>query len=96
MSIDNKNTGNIRPNHYKLEGLYKDNKEPAEVLDYIKSILTPEEYRGFLKGNIIKYISREQDKNGVEDINKSIIYSRWLAEYDKGKEMGENRDECII
>jgi len=36
--------------------------------------MTLEEFRGFLKGNIIKYISRAEHKNGVEDLKKARWY----------------------
>ncbi len=35
---------------------YADTK--IEVIDYIEDKLTKEEYRGYLTGNVIKYISR--------------------------------------
>lgn len=36
------------PSHYQLDGL--------EVIDIIRAALTPEEFRGYLKGNDLKYI----------------------------------------
>lgn len=36
-----------------------------ECIDAIQAALTPEEFRGYLKGNIIKYIWRERLKKGV-------------------------------
>lgn len=60
------------PNHYTHGGI--------ETIDYIKAKLTREEYRGFLKGNIIKYISREAYKNGDEDIEKADVYTGWLKD----------------
>ena len=35
---------------------------------------------GFIEGNIIKYICRHEDKNGIEDINKAIHYCELLKE----------------
>ena len=43
-----------------------------ECIDAIRSALTPEEFRGFCKGNALKYIWREKHKNGDEDIRKAI------------------------
>lgn len=34
--------------------------------------MTPEELRGFAKGTAIAYLAREQDKGGMEDIEKAI------------------------
>ena len=38
------------PKHYRLEGI-------REVLDVIRYALSEEEYLGFLKGNVIKYMA---------------------------------------
>lgn len=47
-----------------------------ECFDAIRAALTAEEFRGYLKGNIIKYIWRERMKKGVSKaqwyINKFI------------------------
>jgi hypothetical protein len=32
------------------------------------------EFRGFLRGNVIKYLWRYQDKGGVEDLRKARWY----------------------
>lgn len=46
--------------------------------DAMKCWLTPEEFRGYLKGNMIKYIAR--DKNGLVDIKKCNHYCEKLIE----------------
>ena len=57
------------PSHYQLDGM--------EVIDIIKAALTPEEYRGYLKGNDLKYIFREPYKgNPVQDVDKHIWYAQ--------------------
>lgn len=61
---------NIRPNHYKTGDI--------ECIDYIKDVMSSESYKGFLHGNIIKYISRYENKNGVEDLKKAKVYLDWL------------------
>lgn len=58
------------PKHY-TSGQY-------EVIDVIKDWLTPEEFRGYIKGNAIKYVSRERYKNGDEDLFKTIFYLNYL------------------
>lgn len=45
-----------------------------ECIDAIRAALTPEEFRGYLKGNAIKYVWRERHKGGNEDIEKSVWY----------------------
>jgi hypothetical protein len=45
-----------------------------ECIDYIKDFLTEEEYIGYLRGNIAKYLHRWRYKNGVEDLKKAQWY----------------------
>lgn len=56
----------VHPNHY--------NRTSVEVIDTIKGMSTTSEYRGFLIGNVVKYISRYSMKNGIEDIKKARYY----------------------
>ena len=60
------------PDHYKQGDI--------ECIDYIKSVLTKEEYIGYLQGNITKYLHRWKNKNGVEDLDKAHVYLNWLIE----------------
>ena len=51
----------------------------VECLDAIESALTLEEYRGFLKGQIIKYMWRCDNKGkAIEDNLKAEFYLRRL------------------
>lgn len=61
----------INPDHYKTGGL--------EVIDILKAKLSPEEFRGFLKGNSLKYLLRAEQKGGAEDYAKAMWYSSMLA-----------------
>lgn len=57
---------------------------PVEPLDLMKAILTPEEYVGFLKGNMIKYAMRAGHKEGCsasEDTDKFEVYKGFLNDY---------------
>lgn len=54
------------PSHYTSGGI--------EVLDYIKAKLTNEQLEGYCIGNVIKYVSRYQHKNGLEDLKKARVY----------------------
>lgn len=56
----------INPSHYRQQG-----KETIEIL---KDTLSEAEFRGFLKGNIIKYLTRYEHKNGLEDLQKAEWY----------------------
>ena len=43
---------------------------------------------GFLEGNIIKYVSRYKEKNGIEDLKKAKWYIEALIQLEKGLENG--------
>lgn len=45
-----------------------------EVIRIMEDQLTDEEYRGYIKGQVIKYITRERYKNGLEDLKKARWY----------------------
>ena len=52
-----------------------------ETLDIIRAKLTPEQYRGYLLGNAIKYLCRVNWKGDpVRDLEKAINYITWLTE----------------
>lgn len=53
-----------------------------ECIKAIEAALTYEEFRGFCKGNIIKYVWREDSKGGVVDISKLQDYADYLIEAD--------------
>ena len=52
-------------------------------IEYLMIAMTADQFRGYLKGNIIKYVSRADSKNGVEDYQKLIVYSKWLEEFER-------------
>jgi hypothetical protein len=55
----------INPDHYK---------NAVETIDAIEASMTPEAFRGYLKGNVIKYVTRYEKKNGLEDLKKGNWY----------------------
>lgn len=59
-----------KPTHYTSGAV--------ECIDAIRSALTPDEFRGFLKGNIMKYVWRERLKNQDQDLQKAAKYLEWL------------------
>lgn len=61
------------PNHYVRNGV--------ECINWIRQALTPEEFRGYLKGNVLKYIWRCEDKGApVRDVRKGGKYCRFLED----------------
>ena len=63
------------PQHYQTEGL--------ECIDAIRAQMSPDEYRGFLKGNVLKYLWRERRKGGTESLLKAQWYLDRLIVLDK-------------
>ena len=62
----------LSPSHYTAGGI--------ETIDFIRAKLTPDEFRGFLKGSIIKYLSRANLKgNEEQDYRKASFYASMLA-----------------
>lgn len=58
------------PTHYTQGGI--------ECITAIKAALTPEDFRGYCKGNAMKYIWREQYKGGMESLMKATWYLKEL------------------
>lgn len=56
------------------------NQGKHEVIDILEDKLSPEEFKGFLKGNILKYVLRADHKNGMEDYKKAQFYLNRLVE----------------
>lgn len=50
------------------------NAGSVECIDAIRAALTEEEFRGFCKGNVLKYIWRERYKGGNESLEKAQWY----------------------
>ena len=48
--------------------------------DAMQSWMTEDQYRGYLIGNVVKYIARFQDKGGVLDLQKCKHYLDKLIE----------------
>jgi hypothetical protein len=66
----------INPVHYKIGGI--------ETIDYIEAKLTREQFIGYLVGNVVKYVSRFEYKNGLEDLKKADWYlNRLIKKYSK-------------
>ena len=57
------------PPHYLTGGI--------ETIDFIQAKLSPEEYRGYLRGNLLKYASRLGEKDS-DDAGKASWYAQRL------------------
>jgi len=64
--------------HYEIGGI--------ETIDFINSKLSKEELIGYLKGNVIKYLSRANHKESANsDYDKALVYMNWLAQTQSSK-----------
>ncbi|EIA8571052.1 DUF3310 domain-containing protein [Listeria monocytogenes] len=72
ISMKNENNDNVNnPAHYIAGGI--------ETLDYIKAKV--KDYPSYVAGNILKYVSRYEHKNGIEDLKKAQFYLNDLIEW---------------
>lgn len=55
-----------KPEHYRQGGL--------ECIEAIEASMSREEFQGYLKGNIEKYVWRYRYKNGIQDLHKARWY----------------------
>lgn len=59
------------PEHYT--------KGKVECIEAIEAALTQEEFRGYCKGNALKYTWRERSKGQLEDLLKAAWYLKRIA-----------------
>lgn len=62
----------MHPSHYCQGGI--------ECIKAIEASMTPEEFQGYCKGNVMKYIWRFREKNGLEDLKKARVYLERMIE----------------
>tara|TARA_R110000803_G_scaffold122407_1_gene190403 strand:+ start:1987 stop:2226 length:240 start_codon:yes stop_codon:yes gene_type:complete len=75
----------VNPNHYKQGGI--------ECIEAIKASMYPAAFKGYLKGNIQKYIWRYEMKQGLQDLLKAQWYMNKLILEEQDKSMPN--DESI-
>ena len=61
------------PDHYNQTGM--------ETIHVIRNCMDTNEFQGYLKGNILKYVARHNHKGmPLKDILKAQWYMSWLVE----------------
>ena len=65
------------PSHYTDGGI--------ECIEAIEAALTNEEFRGYCKGNCMKYIWREKHKGGTESLKEAQWYLDRLIQLDEAQ-----------
>lgn len=64
----------IKPDYYKKDG--------KDLLDeFFDTLMTKEQVTGFCLGNAIKYLTRYDQKNGLEDLQKANEYLNRMLEH---------------
>ena len=58
--------GDIKPNYYHKNG--------TDVIKMIEELRSKEASKEFCIGNVLKYVIRYDEKNGIEDLNKAKTY----------------------
>jgi len=66
----------IHPDHYTAG---------MEPIDYIRTFMSREEFNAFCTGNVIKYVTRHNKKNGLEDLKKAARYIQYMIDYEDDK-----------
>lgn len=72
----------IGGNHY--------DKYQIKPIAALQDWLSEEEYRGYLRGNAIKYQIRYRDKGGAEDLKKAQWYLNELLKLESGSDEKKN------
>ena len=63
---------------------YGGKENPYECIKVLEDWLPRDEFIGFLRGNIIKYICRCENKdNKIEDLKKAECYLHFLITYEQ-------------
>ena len=79
---------------YQVGGEHYRNKQ-VQPWTAMESWMTPLEFEGFLRGNVIKYIARYRDKDGIKDVYKAKHYLERLVELLEETQRRKAKDEHI-
>lgn len=67
----------IKPSHYHTGNI--------DVIKFSEENFEDVENKGFFRGNILKYVTRYDRKNGLEDLMKAEFYLQKLIEMERAK-----------
>ena len=74
MSLNDVKDFTLRPDYYQQNG--------QDLIEHLSELFNPDMFIGFMTGNIFKYLTRWQQKNGVEDLQKARVYLNRLIEFE--------------
>lgn len=72
---------------------YHNGTDGADTIEMIYRTFPFEHFRGFMKGNVIKYVTRYDRKNGPEDLKKAHTYLDRLRDYEERHGFAQRLDE---
>ncbi len=75
MPTSNLKESTLDPNYYQQNG--------QDLIDHLSEIFNTDMFIGFMTGNIFKYLTRWQHKNGIEDLEKAQVYLNRLIKFEK-------------
>ena len=74
---------------------YHNGTDGADTIEMIYRTFPFEHFRGFMKGNVIKYVTRYDRKNGPEDLKKAHTYLDRLRDYEERHAAAKRLDERL-
>ena len=75
-----------KPDNVNHPQHYQTNIKGLETIEIIYAALGYELFKGYCRGNVLKYLLRADKKNGIEDLKKAAVYLVWEIEIREGKE----------
>ena len=72
-----------KPKHY----MFNIDGYDVQAIDIVRGLLTPEEFRGWIKGSYFTYLMRADRKNGIEDLEKAKTFLNWQIQLDNEEEL---------
>lgn len=62
----------VDPSHYHFE---------IQPIEFLRGSMTKSNFLAYCQGNVVKYVTRHERKNGLEDLQKAKQYLEWMIEY---------------
>lgn len=78
----------IEPDYYKNNG--------KDLIEVFSEQMSQDQFRGFMIGNVIKYLTRYEKKNGIEDLEKAQTYLERLTGFEKSINWDYLRDNRVF
>ena len=78
--MDRAPSGSVVTANSRQEGGEHYKSMSVQPWDAMQAWMTPEEFKGYLRGNVIKYAARCNKKGGLEDLRKAGHYLQKLIE----------------